>query len=308
MPSSGRHILDFSKKGPSRGKARGQMMPLFDGPPKKEAPKSRPERLRVKRRRQRIFIGSLIALAILGSIGGIGALSHLEQLTINSIEVRGVAALQPETLVASVRAGLASEGFRLFAKDNMFLYPKRVIEATLARDFPRIKHVELSRNALLAQAVIVDVKEREAYAKWCTGAITEARRSSDRCYLIDSAGFVFAEAARDATAVPYEFRGGLANDHSPIGQWFLRGKLAEAVALMGRLAAAGHAPNGFGVESDRSLAVDLGTGPILYAPFGEDPDALVRTLETALKAESLEGRIGTLQYIDLRFGNRVYYK
>lgn len=281
---------------------------MFDGPPKKESPKSKPERLRVKRRRQRVFIGGLIVIALFGSIGGIGALSHLEQLTINAVDVHGVAALSPETLVASVNAGLASEGFRLFAKDNIFLYPKRAIEAALGRDFPRIKHVSLSREALLAQAVVVEVKEREAYAKWCTGAITDARRASDRCYLIDSAGFVFAEAAGDATAVPYEFRGGLATDHSPIGQWFLRGKLSEAVALMGRLAAAGHAPNGFAVESDKGLAVSLGTGPILYAPFGEDPDALIRTLETALKAESLEGKIGTLQYIDLRFGNRVYYK
>lgn len=284
------------------------MMPMFDGPPKKEAPKSRPERLRVKRRRQRIFIGSLIVFALLGTVGGIGALSHLQRLTIQTVEVRGAVALPTDALVSSVRSGLSSDGFRLFAKDNLFLYPKQAIEAMLVHDFPRIKDVALTRQSLLAQAVQVQVKEREAYAKWCTGSITEAPRSDAGCYLIDSAGFVFAEARDDATTVPYVFRGGLATDHTPIGQWFLRGKLAEAVALMGRLAAAGHAPNGFAVESDRGLAVALGTGPILYAPFGEDPDSLVRTLETALKAESLEGRIGTLSYIDLRFGNRVYYK
>jgi len=283
------------------------MEPMFDRPPKKDGPKSKPERLRVKRRRQRIFIGGLAGVALLGSVVGIGAISHLPRLAITAVEVKGAAALPPESLVASVKAGLASDELRLFAKDNIFLYPKRVLEAALAHDYPRIKDVSLSRQSLLAQAVVVTVKERQPYARWCTGAIT-ARASGSTCYLMDAAGFIFAEAASEATAVPIEFRGGLVTDRAPIGQWFLRGRLASAVALMGKLAAAGHAPIGFSVESERDLAIALGTGPILYAPFSEDPDALVQTLETALRAESLEGRIGTLSYIDLRFGNRVYYK
>lgn len=299
MSSAKRNILDIKKAAASRAKAHEEMRPLFS---------VKPERLRVKRRRQRIVIGAIGTVLGLALFGGIAGLSHLQRLAVTGVEVQGAVAIPAESLVASVMKGLTSDGFRLFATDNMFLYPQQAIEATLSREFPRIKEVALSRESLLAQAVTVTVKERQPYARWCPGMITERVYSDTRCHLMDAAGFIFAEAAGEATTVPFVFRGGLVTDFAPIGQWYLRGRLADAVALLGKLAAAGHAPTGLAVESEQYFAVALGTGPVIYAPFGKDADALVQTLETALKAESLEGRISTLEYIDLRFGDRVYYK
>ena len=168
----------------------------------------------------------------------------------------------------------------------------------LVRDFPRIRQVTVSRPSLLAQAVVVAVQERQPYAKWCDGA----------CYLIDAAGFVFAEAGSETPTLPYEFRGGLSRDHAPVGQWFLRGRLAEAVGLLDRFAAAGYAPAALEVETESDFTLTLGSGLELYMPFDVDAASLLHRFEAAVESEALAGRLGELQYIDLRFGNRVYYK
>lgn len=275
------------------------MTPMFEGrSPKKEAPKPRPVRLRDKRRRMRIFVACICLLSTLGAIGGLGAATHVERLTINDVSVSGAQAVAPEALVASVNAGLSTETFKLFSRENIFLYPKGAIEDALARDFPRIKDVALSRPSLLAQAVVVAVEERTPYAKWCVSA----------CYLMDSGGFVFAESTGEATTIGYEFRGGLAKDRSPVGQWFLRGRLPEAVAFLDKLGVAGFKAVAFDVGTDKDFSVMLEGGTMLYLPFGSDTDALLRNLVTTVETDSLRDRIGELQYIDLRFGNRVYYR
>ena len=103
--SSARNVLDIKKPAASRAKARDEMLP--------EEPRPRVQRLRDRRRRQRLLLGCICLMSALGLAGGLGALSHLEQFAVKDVSVTGVAALQPESLVASVRAGLESSGFRL---------------------------------------------------------------------------------------------------------------------------------------------------------------------------------------------------
>ena len=42
--------------------------------------------------------------------------------------------------------------------------------------------------------------------------------------------------------------------------------------------------------------------------FGEDPTILVKNLTLILDSDALRGKENLLEYIDLRFGNRMYYK
>ncbi|MFZ2887292.1 MAG: hypothetical protein WA021_05740 [Minisyncoccia bacterium] len=293
MPSQRKKVHDI-KRAPSRAKAQKEMEPLFS---EKSA---RPQlRLRTRRRRQKMLVVSaafFTAFAILGSLAGA---SHLQSMAIRDISVSGAEKISPDSLVAFVGAGLRNEGFQLFSRENMFIYPRREIESTLSTEFPRIKDVSLSRPSMLAQAVVVAVEERDAYATWCSG---------NTCYLFDSAGFIFAEAAGENTAVPYIFEGGLANDYAPIGQWFLRGRIIEAVALLDMLGKAGFSPERFIIDTEKDFSVRLKNGPILLLSFETDHDTIMRNLDTALETDSLRDRLSELEYIDLRFGNRVYYK
>jgi cell division septal protein FtsQ len=288
-PSKRQRVLDIKKTTASREKARDEMRPLFS---------QKPTRLRTRRRNRRILVSCICMLSAAGFVGALGAVSHLEQLAINDVSVTGAAAIQSEALTASVQAGLENDGFNLFSKENMFLYPKRLIEEKLATEFPRIKDVTLARPSMLAQAVVVAVEERTSYAKWC----------DEKCYLIDASGFVFAEAANETPEIGYQFRGGLADDRTPIGQWFLRGRLPGMVQFLQHLAAAGFTPVLLTVDTEKDFTVTLDTGLALYMPFDADTETLLRNLKTTIESDSLKDRVDALHYIDLRFGNRVYYK
>jgi hypothetical protein len=46
----------------------------------------------------------------------------------------------------------------------------------------------------------------------------------------------------------------------------------------------------------------------LKVSFGADPATLVRNLRLVLASEALEGKEADIEYVDLRFGDRVFYK
>lgn len=288
MSSRSRNVIDLKKATPQRAKTR-------------EAPRSsaqRPQRLRTRRRNKRIVTSIACILASAGIVGALGAASHLQQLAIADVSVSGAQQLSSESLSSAVKDGLEKTGFRLFSRKNMFLYPKSTIESELSADFPRIKEVNVARESFLATALLVTVEERAPYAMWCNGTT---------CYALDSRGFIFAEKT-DEPEKKYVFRGGLVSGEDTIGQTFLEGRLPGVIALLDALAAAGYVPASLTVESEKDFTVTLETGQELLASFDSSAEELVRNLTTTLESESLQGKFELLKYIDLRFGNRVYYQ
>jgi cell division septal protein FtsQ len=298
MPLQKRNkIIDLKKSAARRAEAAWEAVPV---PKPSQSPKlTKPQRLRARRRRMRLVMFSICLLCGAGLIGGLGLVSHAERLVIKDVRVDGAQQLSANALTAAVQSGLSDNIFKIFAKANIFLYPKKSIENALATQFPRIKDVKLSRPGLLAQAVVVTVQERQPYAKWCEG---------QSCYFMDSNGFIFAEADASAPTTAYLFRMGLIPKQNPIGQTFLRGRLAGIVHFLELLSAAGYKPQGIEVENEKEFAVPLTDGPTLMVPFDVEGEKILHDLQLALDADSVRGREGELQYVDLRFGNRVYYK
>lgn len=288
MSSRSRNVIDLKKGATPRVKER-------------EAPRSstiRPARLKTRRRQQRIVNTLACLLGAVGVVGALGAVSHLHQLAVADVSVTGAKLLSVESVVAAVKDDLNVPGFHLFSRKNILLYPKRSIESGLSTDFPRIKEVSVARESLLASAVVVTVEERAPYATWCKG---------DACYVFDSSGFIFAEKT-ETPEKSYVFYGGLLPDTSPVGQTFLEGRLSNVIALLDSLGAVGYAAQGFSVDSEKDFTVVLSGGQKLYASFDISTEQLLRNLTTTLEAEALKDKFETLEYIDLRFGNKVYYK
>lgn len=265
-------------------------------------PSSKPVRLRDKRRRQQMIALCICVLGLLGIVGGLGGASHLERLSIQSVEVHGAQLLSAGDVQQSVRATISPDSFELFSRRNIFLYPRSRIEAELSSAYPRIQTVAVQREALFAQALSVQVKERAPYALWCAGA------SYTDCYVMDREGFVYAKQLSDRPETQYVFRGGMALEGDPVGQTFLLGRLEKMTELLAYLAQNGYGAEGVHVENDKDFEVPLLRGPVLKISFAADPADLVRNLELALESETLKNTFTSLEYVDLRFGNRVYFK
>ncbi len=277
--------------------------------------------LRARRRRVRAF-WALGALVLCGAFFyGVSWVSYLPQFNVSSISVSGAEDIKEEVIKRSIETMLDDGSYHILSRRNIFLYPRARLEKTLADSFPLIKSVHIARSSLLATDIVVTIEEREAFARWCpprlAGSSGEAGRDDDtHCYLMDDSGFIYAPVgANTGTSTPqanpserYIFRGDIDPSSEPIGQWFVQAHLPGLLSLLKFLGQAGFTALSAEVENEQDILVRLQEGFLLKASFGADAGTLVKNLELVLSSDVLKGKTEQLEYVDLRFGNRVYYK
>jgi hypothetical protein len=248
----------------------------------------------------RLATAGVTLVTVAASVWGLGFLSHHERLVINDVHVQGVEVMSPDVVKAAFEAKLNEGTDRLFSSANMFLYSRRAIEEGILKAFPRLKEVSVTRESLMAQVAQVAVEERKARFRWC---------KEFACYFMDETGFVFAPVDTvTKVATPYVFRGALIPNQEPIGQMFLRGKLENVEDIFSELTLAGFTPDGAEIENDTDMRVPLVKGFYLKVAFNSDPHDVAENLRLITASEALQGKLGQLEYVDLRFGNRVYYQ
>lgn len=255
--------------------------------------------LRARRRRLRALIALAILLFSGGAVWTVSLVSYLPRFSIQNISVSGAQKLSPR-LIGSYAGTILQDGsYHLLSRSNIFLYPRESIEKGIVDTFARIKSARVSRSSLLATEVKIEVKEREPYALWCSDGV--------RCFTMDEDGFIFTEMST-ATTTQYVFQGGLATSSEPIGQTFIKAHLPGLLTLLRFLGQAGYEPRGAVVGDEQDFSVSLARGFTIRASFGGDVSALTKNLQLVLSSKTLKGKEDQIEYIDLRFGNRVYYK
>ncbi len=332
-----------------RRRARSEQPSLFSPwPGKPRAPRApespkRPLPLRARRRRIRALFALVVAALIVAAAYGISWLSYLPQFSVNSVSVVGARHIPPQLIRRYVETILDNGSYHILSRNNIFIYPRAVIEKAVVTFFPRIKSAKVSRASLLATTVTVEVREREPFARWCADSLA-------RCYAMDDGGFIFAEGTNGlgTSTTQYVFEGGIATSTdstpstssrsspsdtrpsgsrtgqagspqaNPIGQTFVRAHLPGLVSLLQLLGQAGFNPRGAAIWGDsaspkasqggQDFSIPLAEGFVLKASFGQDANTLVKNLELVLSSSALEGKEAELEYVDLRFGNRVYFK
>ena len=267
--------------------------------PLRESPKRETLRARRKRFRALALLAVAALFVLLGY--GVGYASYLPRFSIDRIEVRGASDIRPKLVEVFVATKLWDGSPALLSESNILFFPRAEIEAAL-RDFSsRIASVNVSRESLLANALIVTVEERKPFARWCD--------SVKACFAMDSGGIVFAPASTTPTfETPYVFEGSLPEAGDPVGQAYLAGQLPAVLALLERLGQSSFSPERIVALGEQDYSVELREGFALRVSYGGDVGAIVKNLELVAGSEALRGKERELEYIDLRFGNRVYYK
>ena len=293
---SSRGIIDLrpqARRKPPEGQ-QSLFVPRSPLPPRKPLP------LRARRRRVRALIALLILLALAGLAYGVHYISYLPQFSIQSVTVVGTKDVAPQLIRDYVQTVLDDGSFHFLSSKNVLLYPGGAIEKAVVEYFPRIASVTVSRPSFAATELTVTVTERSEFALWCEDPV--------RCYQMDEGGFIFAELPAASTTSQYVFHGGVATTTSPVGQRFVAAHLPALVALLIGLGQSGFTPLGATVENDTDFSVPLERGYFLKASFGANADTLVKNLQLVLSSDALRGKESQLDYVDLRFGDRVYYK
>jgi cell division septal protein FtsQ len=264
--------------------------------------------IRVRRRKLRAIVVVIALLLITLAVYGVHWVSYLPRFTVRTIQIHGAEQIDPLLIQSYVGSVIDNGSYHFLSRANIFLYPKTVVEKGIVGSFPRVSAANMSRDGILGQDLSVTITERTPFAQWCT--------SSDQvsCFAMDDQGFIFAAAASSTDSIrfaqPYLFTGGVATTTAnEIGQTFAPGHVPGLLALLHLLVQNDElTPVSVEVEDDQDFSIMFSQGFLLKASYGEDANALARNIQLVLGSDTLKDQQANLEYIDLRFGNRVYYK
>ncbi len=254
-----------------------------------------------KKRKQKIrryiFVGiSLLLLALIFSY-----VLYRPGVRINEIALSGHLLVSPKEAQEKTLAYLSGSYMYLAPKNSILLYPKKDLEAYLKKTFPRIETVSVKRSGL--QALAIDITERGFVALWCG----DEPKSEEACFFMDSNAIIFAEAPRfsgDAYTVYY----GPLHTDQPIGSQFMTPALFTSVQkVVSGIKSLSLFPRAVVMKGEEQYKVFLHGGAYIFVHTTDDPAVVEKNLGLLVKNFSAQD-IERLEYIDLRFGNKLFYK
>lgn len=258
---------------------------------------SSPKAIR-KRRRRSVGRAVLFVFAVIGLIFGPSLLTKNPHLLIRELSLTGAAIVPENEILSRVEKELAGDWAGLYAKANIALYPQNAIRRTLLSEFPRLADVRLELDNF--RGLAIEVSERIPKALWC---------KADECFFVDESGFVFDKAPQFTSDVYFTYETELLGN--PIGQFVLSpDELTGARTFIEGLAFLDLSARSVAVaEGDATIALSDKTKIIFE--LSSDPSRALSNLESVLTDPKLSLRDGdhiNVSVIDLRFGNKVFYK
>lgn len=262
--------------------------------------------IRARRNKRRLLIACAAFVLLIALVGGVGWLSHASFLAVQKVTVEGTTTINPADVEASLHSATETPHlFGLISRQNILTYPARTLEETLAYEYPRIAHVVL-RKQFFAREVSVQITQRLPYALWCMQEKLVEVYIPAKCFSVDEAGFVYesAEAFPDALTL----YGGL-----PLGITDpLRTDVAADYFSATSAFIATLAEQGLRVRTvhfdDKDATLVVAPNWSLKVALDKDLGAVAFNLEALLKEQNLQNTLETIEYIDMRFDERVYIK
>ena len=247
-----------------------------------------------------IFIGFLF-------VWGIMWVFHTPRFSIQEISVVGIEAIPQEVIEDLVRNELTSSYAVIFPKRNVFIYPKQNLLALLAETEPRIESVTARAPLGELTHLTINIKERNSNLLWCL--------PDNECLSLDEDGVIYAPYTSTTTnnffvvkkegaqKMPLGSRVVFPDELSPI--FIIKDALEkdsqfiEALILKEgdySLVTKDNTKILFNKEDDLDIVADN-----LYTLFRSE---VVRAHGTSSVSEWLSG----IEYIDARFGKKIFYK
>lgn len=280
-----------------------------------------PGLLELKKRRHKVFLNKIFIFlfGILVIFFSLAYLSRLNKLNINEVEILGNKVLDTEILKKAVDKQITGKYLWLFPKTNIFIYPKNTLKNNLQDEFKRIKDMSLTiKNT---KTLEVSLTEREAKYTWCgempDSAVKPLETSGftaedQKCYFVDEDGYVFDEAPYFSGNVYFKFYGTLSESY------FSKQNFKQLISFRDVLVGMGLKPIALYATNDGDIQIFLlstnlsSLEPKILLKADADFQNVAENLQAALDTEPLKSKFknkySTLEYIDLRFGNKVYDK
>ncbi len=253
-----------------------------------------------QRRRKRLLLvaGIIFALLVLVFLLSLW-LANTALFKITHVSVSGEDVIPENSIETVVQDNITGRFAGLYSKANIFLYPKHKIEADLRALYPTLMSADI--HALDFHTITVAVTERAPAALWC---------DDSSCSLIDKDGLVYAHAPDYSGNVYETYVGALPGGALP-QQFLTPTEFHSLSALVGALnkKIAPDAVSKVIVDENNDVHLHISSGYEILFALKDNGGSVFEHFTLILTADPFTTHpLSDFEYIDLRFGDKVYYK
>lgn len=246
----------------------------------------------------RRFIIFTVAIAVIFFVA-IGLLLS-KYFWVKDVVIEGYARTSPDELRAHIENWLSEETLFFPWHRSLWLLPAGSLKADLAGAFPTIKEISIMRT--FPNILRVRVQEYDAWGVLC-------QNEPEECFWIDRAGIAFQPApAFSGLIVPKIID--QRQRRIVLGAVELNQQLMKLTAYFNERASSNEQLQSLQFtigEQDRTIHAITRAGWEILLLEDTDPEVAYKNLALSLERE-IKDKIPSLDYIDLRFGNKIFYK
>ncbi|NTV22305.1 MAG: hypothetical protein HGB03_01915 [Candidatus Yonathbacteria bacterium] len=286
-----------------------------------------------------------VCVSILCCIGGVAWASGYQPFTVTSVQIEGADLIDTDEVATYVLSRMEGRYGYLFSKKNVLLYPRTAIAVELPTVFPRIEYAELHYHG--DNVLVVTIHERRPSFVWCPARdvapvpvvpdiqeelenedalALETKAKSEKgveaelptptsssgvatqqgCHFADRDGMIYASAPSFSGPVFFTWYGALVDTTLPIdGNRFLSvEEFDRSVKIIEGIKRAHMKPR-YGVVGTDTIELTLAGGErLMYARDAEAEE----TVANFLAAKDALPEDASFEYMDMRFGTKVFYK
>lgn len=242
-----------------------------------------------------IYLSLLVLCAV-----GLIYVSRLPQYQVRNVSVSGTLLTREADIMSIAREYLSYNYFYFVPQSNIWLYPKNKILERI-RLLSSVEDVEMDLNKA-SNELNINIKERKHEYVWCDEV--------NICYYMDKNGYVFAGAPTFEGNVFLTFKGQIQD--TPLGKYFLpQEKMLELLEFIENLKNIGFSINTINMLSDREVRLILDSKTEIIVSMEKSLHDCFRNIETLVNSadfQNVSGGIEKVQYIDMRYGKKAFWK
>lgn len=268
------------------------------------------------KKRKRIAYTILFSVLLLIFIGCV-FLSWRQELRIQDIVIGQGFNNTENSVFVLVKKEISGRKFIIWPKDSVWWVNREEIGIAILKEFPRVNKVIIKRVDL--NRLLIEGENRSLYLLWCDD------KQKDKCFYTDKTGFIFASAPKISDNALFRLYSPLAVD--PVGTrplsaslFFDLTKIIDSLPdLMTASGVTALNTNHLILQPGGEITVlvttsfkDIKNNWEIRFNLNDDIRQLSSNLGTVLQApafiEDFNQNQGNIDYIDLRFGNKVFYR
>lgn len=254
-----------------------------------------------------LLIGIIFALGF-SAWGSIYVL-RLPELQIKNVIISGLVSMEEESVKKEVYKNLSGSYFGFVPKRSYFAVNPSYLKQSIRDFFPRIEEISITKN--LPDVIRLKVKERILWGIFCVvDSETQKKEAPARqCAYMDKTGFAYEGA-------PLFFGILIPKIKSSGAKLEIPGQILDPALMEELVFLAEETAKNTGVEvTEYELSPEIpaeikvltGEGFKIFFKRESDYKNSFQVLKTVME-EEIKDKRSELDYVDLRFGNKVFFK